>query len=282
MNGALLLAALASVVFGASDYTGGMAARRGNAMLVTCFSGLGALAILLVALPFIHGAPSHADLAWGGAAGVFGAAGATLIYTSLALGPVSVASPVFCLIGLSVPVLFGVLNGNRPSALGWSGIVLAVISIPLLTAGSDMSDGAARARIRKTLVVASLAGLVAGAFLISVSRIGAHAGLAPLFIARATAIGLFVVVFLARRMPLLPPPPTRRLALAAGVLDSAANVLFWISSQRAPLALAATLVSLAPATTVLLARFLLGERWSMTQRIGLLVALVAGGLISHG
>ena len=278
----LLLAALASIVFGASDYAGGMAARRANAMVVTCFSGFGALLILIVGLAFVHGTPMPVDLAWGAAAGVCGAAGATLIYHSLALGPVSIASPIFCLIGLVVPLLFGVVIGERPSTLAWSGVVLAAISIPLLSWTSEHADAAARAHVRRTIFVATSAGLVVGWFLICVSRIGAHAGLAPLFVARFTAIALFAAVFMVRLMPLLPPAPARPIALAAGALDSIANVLFWLSTQRAALALSSALVSLAPATTVLLARLLLGERWSLPQRFGLGLALIAGALISHG
>ena len=282
MNPGLLLAALASMLFGAGDYSGGIAARRAPAALVTCFSGIGALLVLLVALPFLHGTPTHADLAWGAAAGAFGALGATLIYKSLALGPVSIASPVFCLIGLIVPVLFGLVLGERPSIVAWSGVGLAVLSIPLLSWTSQDADAATRERIRRTLVVATLAGLVIGWFLISISRIGPRAGLAPLFVARLTAIALFLIWFLARRMPLLPPPAARPIALGAGALDSAANVLFWLATQAAPLALASALVSLAPATTVLLARILLGERWSAPQRVGLAIALIAGVCISLG
>src|SRR5204863_6619091 len=169
----------------------------------------GAILILLLGLAIVHGTPTRADLLWGAAAGVCGAAGATLIYKSLALGPVSIASPVFCLIGLIVPVLFGVILGERPSAIAWTGVVLAVLSIPMLSWIADHADAAARAHVRRTLAVAASAGLVVGWFLICVSRIGAHVGLAPLFVARFTAIAAFVAFFIARRMPLIPPDAAR-------------------------------------------------------------------------
>ena len=65
-------------------------------------------------------------------------------------------------------------------------------------------------------------------------------------------------------------------------LDSAANVAFLIAVHRAPLVLVSALVSLAPATTVLAARFALRERWSVAQGAGLVVALAAGVCISVG
>jgi drug/metabolite transporter (DMT)-like permease len=91
-----------------------------------------------------------------------------------------------------------------------------------------------------------------------------------------------VLWFLARRQPLVPPAEARLGALGAGALDSAANVAYWFAVQGAPMALVATLVSLAPATTVLLARLVLGERWTLPQRAGFALALVAACLISLG
>jgi drug/metabolite transporter (DMT)-like permease len=282
LNPAFLVGAASSVMFGAADLTGGYAARRAPAPLVTCFSGLGALLVLLAGLPLTRGAPTPADLAWGAAAGVCGAAGATLIYRSLALGPVIVASPVFCVIGLTVPVLFGVLVGERPSPLAWTGVALAPLSLPLLAWSAGGAGGYSREHLRRTLWVATSAGLVVGWFLICVARIGGGAGLLPLVVARCVAIALFATWFILARRPLLPPRGARLASFGAGALDSAANVAYWVAVQGAPIALIATLVSLAPATTVLLARVVFKERWTVPQRAGFALAMVAGGLISLG
>ena len=237
-------------MFGAADLTGGIAAKRAPAPLITCFSGFGALLVLFVGMPFTRGTPASTDLLWGAAAGVCGAAGATLIYRSLALGPVIVASPVFCVIGLTVPVLFGVLVGERPSILAWSGVALAPFCLPLLSWSATGAGGYSRDHIRHTLFVATMAGLVVGWFLICVARIGGGAGFMPLVVARGVAIALFMLWFLLSRRPLLPPAGVRTASFGAGALDSAANVAYWFAVQGAPIALVATLVSLAPATTI--------------------------------
>jgi drug/metabolite transporter (DMT)-like permease len=156
VNPALLIALGASVFFGAADFSGGLAAKRASAPLVTAFSCLGALLVLFLAMPFAPGTPTARDLAWGAAAGVCGAAGATLIYASLALGPAIVASPVFSVIGLVVPVLFGLFIGERPSAIAWAGVTLAMLCIPLL-AWSTEGAGGHCARISSTLFVATIA-----------------------------------------------------------------------------------------------------------------------------
>jgi len=282
VNPAYAIAALSSLLFGGADFLGGIAARRAPALRVTGFSCLSALAVLALGMLFIHGAPTRTDLAWGAAAGVCSAAGATLMYRALALGPMSLASPVFCLIGVSVPVLFGFASGERPSVIAWTGLALAALAIPLLSMAGEGPGHLPRAHVRRTLVASIMAGLVIGWFLVVVSRIGGSAGLLPLGLARIVAIAILGGWMLARRQSLLPAAAARAPALAAGALDSAANVAYLMAVHMAPLMLVSALVSLAPAVTVLVARFGLGERWSVAQGIGLIVALAAGVCISLG
>jgi uncharacterized membrane protein len=282
MNPAYLLAAAASVLFGAGDLGGGIASRRGGAPVVACFSGFGALAGMFLALPLVHGHATPADLIWGAVAGVCGSASLTLIYRSLALGPVIVASPIFCVVGLVVPVAFGVLTGERPSAVAWSGVALGAIAIPLLTLRDANDQRYPAAHIRNTVIVATLAGVGVGFFLIALARVGSGAGLMPLIVARLVAVGLFLAAFLFLRRPLVPPRGVRALAFGVGLADAAGNFAYWRAVQNAPISLVATLVSLAPATTVLLARVLLRERWTAPQLAGLVLALTAGVLISRG
>ena len=87
---------------------------------------------------------------------------------------------------------------------------------------------------------------------------------------------------LAMRQPLRPPAGAVAVASAAGALDSAANVAYFMAVRGAPMALVTAIVSISPATTVLLARGVLGERWSTAQRWGLVLALAAGACISLG
>lgn len=282
MNFAYAAALFSSVCYGAADLAGGLAARRGPAPLVAMFSAVAAIGVLVAAMPFIPGQASSSDLLWGAAAGVASTAGSTLIFKALALGPMSLASPVLCVVGLSLPVIVGVMLGERPSAVAWIGVALAVAAIPALSATGGHEGAPGRAHVRKTLLVSIAAGVAAGCFLICVARIGGGAGLVPLTVARLVAIALFVAAFLALRMPLLPPAPARPLAAAAGATDSAANIAYWFATHSVPMSLVAPLVSLAPATTVLLARLFLGERWSGWQKAGLVLALAAGLCISLG
>ncbi len=61
-----------------------------------------------------------------------------------------------------------------------------------------------------------------------------------------------------------------------------ANVLYLLASRSGDLAVAVTLVSLYPASTVVLARVVLHERLSRFQVVGMVGALVAVVLIVGG
>lgn len=282
MNFSYLLALLASVFFGSADFAGGVAARRGHAVAVTAFSGLGALAVLAVGFLFIDGTPRPADFGWAVATGVCGAAGATLIYHALSLGIVSLASPVLCMVGLAIPVLVGLALGERPGLPAWIGIGLVGVAIPLLAQTGSHEGAPARAHVRKVLAFSIAAGLAAGSFLVCISRIGSHAGLVPLVVARSVSVVLLAGIVIAQGRQLLPPRDARTPSLGAGALDSAANLAFWLAVQGGNLAVMSALISLSPATTVLLARVFHGERWTRLQVVGLVLALVAGVAISLG
>jgi len=58
-----------------------------------------------------------------------------------------------------------------------------------------------------------------------------------------------------------------------------ANALYLVATWYGPLSLVATLASLYPASTVLLARFTLGERLTRAQALGVVCALVAVALM---
>jgi drug/metabolite transporter (DMT)-like permease len=282
MNPAYLMGFLSSLLFGSADFLGGIGAKRAPAPVVALLSGLGGLAAVLLALPFFHGSPIAADLAWGALAGVCGALSVSLMYRALALGPMSLASPVFSLIGLCVPVLFGLVIGERPHAVQWLGVGLAVLAIPLLSTTREEHGAFSREHVRRTLLVSIGAGLVVGWFLVCLSRIGHQAGVLPLAVARVAGMAALALVLALQRRALVPAVPARLPAFTSGVVDSAANIAFLIAMRQGPLVVVSALVSLAPATTSVLARLVLGERWSAHQALGLAMALAAGVCLSIG
>jgi drug/metabolite transporter (DMT)-like permease len=66
------------------------------------------------------------------------------------------------------------------------------------------------------------------------------------------------------------------------VLDSLANLLYAVGTQRGLVSLVAVLASLYPVATVVLARTVLGERVTGAQGAGIALALGGVALIAAG
>jgi drug/metabolite transporter (DMT)-like permease len=73
-----------------------------------------------------------------------------------------------------------------------------------------------------------------------------------------------------------------RTLAVVGTLDITANGLFALAATKGLVSVVAVLSSLYPVVTVVLARFVLGERLHRVQRLGAAVALVGVALISSG
>jgi uncharacterized membrane protein len=225
--------------------------------------------------------PSAATLGWGALAGVSGSLAALLLYPALALGDASEVAPLSAVIGTAGPVLFGVLLGERPSASAWTGILLAALAIVLVSASGTALPARDPAQRRRALAMAALSGVLIGVFLIAFERAGPEQGLLPLLVARAVAVALFGLLLLVRRQRPWPSRLSPAPALAAGVLDIAANACFLYALARAPLSIVATLTNLYPAFTVLLAIVFLRDRPRLVQQLGLGLALGAIVLITR-
>ena len=291
-----VMALCSSMLYGVADFLGGMGSRRGPAVTVTAWFQVVGLAFLFAYALFAPGATRVADLVWGGASGVAGGLGVLLLYRALAGGTVSTAAPLISMIALTVPVAAGLLGGERPGLLPLIGVAAGAVAVVLIAAhgepganadaarggGAGAGAPATLARTATALAPAIASGVLIGLFLVCLGRVGAGASGWPLVSGRAMAsLTLFAMLF-ASRAPLVPPDATRPYVLGAAVTDVTANVLYLLAVQRAPMSLIATLVSLAPATTVVLAQLVLRERLGTAQKVGVAVALVAVVLLAQG
>ena len=124
--------------------------------------------------------------------------------------------------------------------------------------------------------------MLIGLFLVCLGRVQPGSSGWPLVMGRATATVCVFSLLFARRLPLRPPAGTHAPIVGGALTDVSANVLYLLAVQRAPMSLIATLVSLAPATTVVLAQLVLREQLGTAQRWGVALALVAVVLLSRG
>ena len=228
--------------------------------------------------------PAARDLAWGGAAGLAGGVGVTLLYRALAVGRMAVVAPITAVCAVMIPVVTRVVLGERLAPLTIFGIVLAIVAIVLV---SQQEAAAESVSVRAGALppgvgLALPSGVAIGLFFLALAETDAQAGMWPLVAARAVSVTLFGVIALISARPLRMAAPVARIAIAGGAIDMGANALYLLATRYGPLSVAVTLSSLYPASTVILARILLGERLNGWQVIGVGCAVLAVALIVGG
>ncbi len=279
---ASLLALLAAVFYGAGDFFGGITTRRATmigAVLVTQGSGL---VFLLMVTPLLPDAQlTRNDVLFGALAGVTGSMGVALLYLALAIGPMSVVAPVTAVCAAIVPLLIGLALGERPHTLAGLGVLLALGSVGLLSQSDTPAEGEthSRAGLGRGVRVALASGVAIGGFFVALAQTSAAAVMWPLAISRTVSVTMFLTIALAGGRPAGVPRAALAPALACGALDMVANALYMTAARQGQLGLVATLASLYPASTVLLARIVLKERLGRWQQAGVVAAVAAIVLI---
>jgi drug/metabolite transporter (DMT)-like permease len=276
---AVLLALGCAVVYGASDFLGGLASRRTSVFGVVAFSQLAGLVALVALLPWLGGRVGPADLGWGAAAGVAGAAGLVVFFRTLAGGVMSVVAPVTAVTAAAVPVLVGLAGGDRIDLWAALGILLALAAVVLVSAEGGLS--ALRTARPASVPPALLAGSMFGLFFVLLDRTSDDTGLTPLVTARLASVALAVGIALVGRRSMRASRPALPLVVASGIGDMSANALFLLATQQpGQLAITGVLASLYPVSTVVLAQVVLRERLAAAQMAGLGTAVAAVVLIT--
>ncbi len=280
-----LLALSSAVLYGAADFVGGLTTRRANTIAVVVVSQLAGLVLLALTVPFLPAAsPSSGDFTWGAAAGLMGGSGVALLYKALAIGTMGMVAPTTAVCAVAIPVVAGVLLGERPAPLATAGIALAMAAIVLVSqqpAGSSANSVPSRSRFHLPpgLALALLSGVAIGLFFLALARTSGSAGMWPLVAARTTSVTLFALIALVGGYSLRLRAPVGAMSAGGGVLDMLANVLYLVATRYGALTIVVTLSSLYPASTVVLARVVLGERLSRVQQAGIVCALAAVAMI---
>ncbi|MFD3631122.1 EamA family transporter [Streptomyces sp. NPDC058664] len=272
----LFLALASAMVLGAGDFVGGLAAKKARAVVVVVWSNAAGLAtaLALVGLLSRSGSSWH-EVFWGSLAGLCGSAGAVLLYRALAGGVMSLVAPTTAAAAAALPVVAGVLTGDRLSGVAVLGVVCALAAVLLVSlSGDGAGEPDDRRKMLRSLGLALLAGAGFGAFFVFLARTPSDTSLWPLVWARCASLTaiLLLVVLVRRTSPRLSGRPAR-LALLSGVLDMGSSALFLVAVRDGSLAVIGLLASLYPISTVLLARVLLKERIRAIQHLGVVLAV---------
>jgi len=263
-------------VWGASDFLGGVGARKANAFLFTAivhFSGMvviGALALLTHA-----SFPGNASLGWSLLAGSVGGISLAVFYRSLASGNMGLVAPVAAVLSAAIPTLVTAFAEGFPGNRQVVGFVLAGIGVWLISRTETGVNGHP-----KGLGMAVLSGIGFAGFYLCIHRAG---NASALWVAVCSRFGSFFVtaafVLIGKHLRAV-AGPVLGIAVVAGILDITGSAAFIRANQIGRLDSAVVLSSLYPAITVVLARIFLHEHFSRARTVGMVAALAAVPMIA--
>jgi len=275
----LFLAFLASISWGVGDFLGGLKSRVLPLLVVLSVAQLaGLLAIVSIVVVRGSGPPEPDFVPFAVAGGVAVSVGIGAFFRALAIGTMSVVAPISA-VGSAVPVVYGILLGERPGAGQILGIVLAILGV-VLAAREPPKPGESGGTVSAGAGLAVVAALGFGLFLTAMHRASEDDAFWATLVQRATAMAIFAVLLLVRRPSFKTARPHMVGLIAIGLLDVTAAVLFAVASSQGLVSLIAVMASLYPIVTVLLAHVILGERLALSQRVGAGAAFAGVGLIS--
>jgi drug/metabolite transporter (DMT)-like permease len=263
-------------VWGASDFIGGVGARRANAFLFTAIAHLSGMVPMAVLATLTHAPiPGRVSMMWALTAGGVGGVSLALFYRALASGKMGLTAPVAAVLGAGIPAIVAAFTQGFPGYRHAAGFMLAVIGVWLI---SRTESGAGRP---EGLGLAVLAGIGFAVFYLCINQAG---GGSALWLAAVSRGGAFLVtaifVLLGRHLRAV-PAPVLAIAVVAGCLDITGSAVFIRAAQSGRLDQAVVLSSLYPAVTVLLARLFLHEHFSRARTLGMLAAIAAVPMIAR-
>ncbi len=287
-----LLALAAAILWGGSDFTGGMGVKRaggslGAALRVVLLSHTASFLVLL-AIARLRGdaAPHGALLAWGIAAGVSGGLALTAFYIALARGAMGASAAVSGLLAAAIPAALTLWRQGSPGISPLLGFAMAAIAIWLIAASPAQKTTAGSAR--HTMALAVLAGSGFGFYFIALKMASPAGVIWPMASARIGSLTICSLMLLTLRLrsansagaSLSLSRAVVVWALATALLDTSGNLLFVAAARAGRLDVAAVLASLYPASTILLAALALGEWPTRRQALGMAAAALAVVLIA--
>lgn len=271
---AALLALLSSITWGTGDFFGGLLARRRSAIAVV-------LAMQVFGLLFVSGyATVRGDWSTGPylfagiAAGVSGTLGLMAFYRALAIGTMGIVAPIAAL-GVVVPLMYGLIRGDQPSPWQWMGILIAIIGV-MAASGPELTGGASP----EPLIFAGVAAALFGTAMAFMAAGAGHSPTMTVVVMRVVQVLIAIGFWIAWRGFGGITRSDLPLAAVVGLFDVGANVMYSAAAALGPVSIVAVLGSFPPVATAVLGRFVLHERLTLLQYVGVCMALTGAITIS--
>ena len=282
--GGSALPALGSAgLWGVGDFSGGMGVKAaggsiGAALRVVLLSHITSFCVLLAAgVRAWRRVSSWIAAGLGLAAGVAGGLSLSAFYIALSRGAMGTSAAISGVLAAAIPAIVAMLSEGAPGWRKGVGFAVAGSAIWMIAAG----DSARRTGFRRC-GWPSGAGAGFGLYFVALKYAGAGGVIWPMATARMGSISTCALILLALRGA-GSVRITRRVVLwvlATALFDTSGNLLFVVATRAGRLDVAAVLSSLYPASTILLAAWMMKDRPSRRQCWGMAVAGVAVVLIS--
>ncbi len=266
----------AALGWGAGDFTGGLASRKTGAYRAVFYSEVIGIILLLVIVQFSSEPfPNLHVWLFAMLAGVLGTVGLILLYHSMTLGLMSIATPVSALLAASLPVLVGIFKEGIPQILTVIGFGFALFAVWMISQGAGgVTDILAHL---SDLKLPLLAGIGFGLYFVLMHEAtSTGATIWPMVVSRSGGMILITVYMLITRSSWkVEDSSAWPMITINGILDISGNLFFILAGQSGRLDVASVLSSLFPGATVMLAWIFLKERLTRNQWIGIGSALIA-------
>jgi len=288
---AVLLGCGAAIFWGGGDFYGGLGVRLAGSTMraslkLILLSHVVSLVLVATVAAMRHGLPHGVALWWGVGAGVCAGLGLMCFYVAIASGTMGPAASVSGLLCAGIPAVAGMMAQGAPSLQQGLGFAAAATAIWLI-AGEHPED---KAELR-VMLLSVLSGLFFGLFFIGLKLANSAGPLGAMTASRvgsvtATLAALAVISRFGKKdagTAAAAGSFTRKVvgcALMTVVMDTAGNMMFISSTRFGRLDVAAVLASLYPASTILLASWLLHEHPTARQKWGMALALGAVVMIT--
>lgn len=278
----IVLALLASLFIGASDFLGGIDSRTRNPLETSLVVFLAAF-VTLVPIAFLLGASdltTH-DLGLGAVSGLTTGVAYVGFFATIGHGRISIVAPISAAVTALLPAAIGIVEGNVLSTLALVGVTCALVAIPLVAYETADSDAGTDWSTARQVVVSILCGVGFGFYFFCIGHTHRSSGLWPTV--ATLVVGIVVIAPLAARGGVMPSfASLSRLAVAGGVTLGLADSALTTALQRGPLTVASVLGNLYPLVTIALGVAVLGERIRSWHAVGILLAVAGVAMIAAG
>lgn len=283
----LLFGFFTAIGFGAGDFFGGLASKQSPVISVSFYSQFTAAVLIGIIALFLGGIPDLNGFLWGMAAGISVGLGVIKYYRALSNGSMGLTATVMGVFSALVPFIVGFMIGERPSWIAITGVMVVIGALVLVTkpkVDKEQKMSAAKSTSQKRTELYD--GIISGiCFGFSFVFVGLATTVNPLWPVFFTAIGSLAPILVSQLMltgvwPVI--GKSWKTIVLAGVCQGFGFIAFGLAVLDGLISVVSVAGALSPIPTALIALVVLGERLSIIQTGGVIIALIGAVFLALG